>query len=110
MQNGLEADARGCVVEHVPAQATAVERPVGAGEPGTECREDRVVAGLSRGGECVGKAVGVGDVDAERRECVGDRGLAAADASGQADDKGHVKNSLTSGEPKNSAIAPAIAR
>ena len=48
MQNRFEPGARVGVVEHVPAQATAVERPVGRGERGTERSEHRVVAGLSR--------------------------------------------------------------
>ena len=69
------------------AQARAVERSVGRAVLGSERREHRGVARLPGRGQRMGEAVGVGDVDAERGERVRHRGLAAADAAGEADDE-----------------------
>jgi len=68
------------------------------------------VPGRPRRGQRMGEPIGIGDVDASLRKRVGDDRLSAADPAGQSDDKAHGKNILTSGSPKNKAIAPAIAR
>ena len=55
-----------------------------------ERRHDGGMARLPGCGERVRQPVGIGDLDAERPERIGNRRLAAADAAGQADYKRHV--------------------
>ncbi len=89
MQDRLEPGSRRRVAEHEAAQTRAVERAVGASKRRAERRQHGRVPRLSGGGQRVGEAIGVGDIDAERGEGVGDGRLAAADASGEPDDEGH---------------------
>ena len=68
-----------------------------AGECRGRSRDDGLDTRRRRAPSARARDVGVGDVDPELRECVGDNRLAAADAAGQSNDVGHAHTLFTAG-------------
>ncbi len=82
------ARARG-VGEDAAAQSRAVDFAVRRQRDIGELRANRRIARLPRRRQPMRQQIGIDDLDAERGERVRHRGLAAADAPGQADDEWH---------------------
>ena len=74
--------------ENDAPQRAAIDLAVGPQNPVTKGVADRDIAGLAHRRQGVCHDVGVDDLDAQRRERVRHRRLAASDATGQADDVG----------------------
>ncbi len=112
MQDGLEACARVRIGEYSVAQPRPVELAAGVHSLRSEFGHYAGKAGRTALAQRMRSEVGVRDLDAARRKGARDFRLAAADASGEADDeRTHAgKKVRISVRPEKSAIAPAMAR
>lgn len=108
VQDGFEAGAGGGIGKHQRAHLDAVHGALKRGEVLPEFVQDGRHRRPVRSGQRVGDGVGVDQRRAEGAEHVGHRGLAAADAAGQADGECSNRRRFHVRQPSRPLRKPAL--
>src|SRR5262249_47870894 len=84
MNNRVEPDALGWILENDGAESLAVDATVGRENFWAEFSDDIIVSGLAGFGQSVGEAICVDDVEAEIAKSLSDDAFPAGNAAGDA--------------------------